>query len=51
VSTNKLQAFFDKHLKGIDNGREKTPKVRMTVLKYGESNPEENTVVKDKGHE
>jgi predicted acyl esterase len=46
-STDELQAFFDKYLKGMDNGWEKTPKVRMTVLKYGESEPEENIVVKD----
>jgi predicted acyl esterase len=46
-STDELQAFFDKYLKGMDNGWEKTPKVRMTVLRYGESDPTENIVVPD----
>lgn len=46
-STDELQAFFDKYLKGMDNGWEKTPKVRMTVLRYGESEPTENIVVSD----
>ncbi|KAK8074155.1 hypothetical protein PG994_005054 [Apiospora phragmitis] len=37
-----LMQFFDHFLKGEDNGWEKTPKVRMAVLKFGKSDPLEN---------
>ncbi|KAG4414117.1 hypothetical protein IFR04_012769 [Cadophora malorum] len=30
-----LQRFFDRYLKGIDNGWEKTPKARVSILTYG----------------
>jgi predicted acyl esterase len=30
-----LQRFFDRYLKGIDNGWEKTPKARISILTYG----------------
>ncbi|CBQ69125.1 conserved hypothetical protein [Sporisorium reilianum SRZ2] len=36
-SIDDLAKFFDRYLKGIDNGWEKdTPKVRLSLLKYGE---------------
>ncbi|SPO03694.1 related to cocaine esterase [Cephalotrichum gorgonifer] len=35
-STDELQKFFDRYLKNIDNGWEKTPKVRVSVLTYGD---------------
>ncbi|KAL2831608.1 Alpha/Beta hydrolase protein [Aspergillus pseudoustus] len=34
-----LLSFFDRFLKGEDNGWEQTPRVRMAVLRYGESDP------------
>lgn len=42
-----LFQFFGRYLKGEDNGWEKTPKVRMAVLKFGTSDPIENLVVDD----
>lgn len=30
-----LQKFFDRYLKGIDNGWEMTPKARVSILTYG----------------
>ncbi|KAK4569464.1 hypothetical protein LTR86_003227 [Recurvomyces mirabilis] len=39
-----LMQFFDHYLKGANNGWEKTPKVRMGVLKFGKSKPLENVV-------
>ncbi|KAL4937437.1 hypothetical protein BDV06DRAFT_215898 [Aspergillus oleicola] len=39
-----LLAFFDRYLKGINNGWEDTPRVRMAILKYGESAPLNNIV-------
>ncbi|KAH8602375.1 Alpha/Beta hydrolase protein [Bisporella sp. PMI_857] len=42
-----LFQFFDHFLKGQDNGWEKTPRVRMAVLKFGASEPIENMVVED----
>ncbi|KAJ9121210.1 hypothetical protein QFC24_004885 [Naganishia onofrii] len=39
-SMDELTAFFDKFLKGQDNGFEKdTPKVRTTVLRFGDNDP------------
>jgi uncharacterized protein len=32
-----LQAFFDKYTKGIDNGWEKTPKVRVSILRFDQA--------------
>ncbi|KAL2128963.1 hypothetical protein VTI74DRAFT_8402 [Chaetomium olivicolor] len=39
--------FFGRYLKGEDNGWEKTPKVRMAVLRFGTSDPVENIEVDD----
>lgn len=38
-SIKELGDFFDRYLKGIDNGWEETPKVRMTVLRFGNQSP------------
>jgi predicted acyl esterase len=46
-SADELQAFFDRYLKGIANGWEKTPKVRVTTLKFGDRDPELGIVVAD----
>ncbi|KAK1688983.1 Alpha/Beta hydrolase protein [Colletotrichum godetiae] len=35
-----LFAFFDRYLKGVDNGWEKTPKVRMSLLRFGQKIPQ-----------
>lgn len=42
-----LLQFFDHFLKGADNGWEKTPRVRMAVLKFGKEPPLENVVEED----
>ncbi|KAL4789226.1 Alpha/Beta hydrolase protein [Aspergillus venezuelensis] len=42
-----LLAFFDRYLKGVENGWESTPKVRMAVLRYGESQPLDKIVEED----
>jgi predicted acyl esterase len=42
-----LFQFFGRYLKGEDNGWEKTPKVRMAVLRFGTADPIENMVVDD----
>ncbi|KAJ5363867.1 alpha/beta-hydrolase [Penicillium cataractarum] len=39
-SRDELASFFSKYLKGEDNGWEKTPKVRMASLNYGNMPPE-----------
>ncbi|KAL4878105.1 alpha/beta-hydrolase [Aspergillus karnatakaensis] len=39
VSRDELGAFFDKFLKGKDNGFETTPRVRMALLRYGDRDP------------
>ncbi|KAL5002754.1 Alpha/Beta hydrolase protein [Aspergillus recurvatus] len=46
-ATTELLSFFDRYLKGIENGWEATPRVRMAVLKYGESSPLANIVEPD----
>ncbi|KAL3440803.1 Alpha/Beta hydrolase protein [Aspergillus insuetus] len=48
-SKNELMSFFDHYLKGIDNDWEKTPKVRMAVLRFGNKTPQsyENIVEED----
>ncbi|CAH0033309.1 unnamed protein product [Clonostachys rhizophaga] len=38
-SRDELASFFDKYLKGLDNGWEKTPRVRMSVLRFGDNEP------------
>ncbi|KAL4876426.1 Alpha/Beta hydrolase protein [Aspergillus karnatakaensis] len=42
-----LLTFFDRYLKGIENDWESTPRVRMAVLRYGESAPLANLVEPD----
>ncbi|OQD89046.1 hypothetical protein PENANT_c003G07138 [Penicillium antarcticum] len=42
-----LVSFFDRYLKGVENGWEPTPRVRMAILKYGEKAPLENLVEDD----
>lgn len=42
-----LMTYFDRYLKGIDNGWENTPKVRMAVLRFGETESISNLVVED----
>ncbi|CAI4219842.1 unnamed protein product [Parascedosporium putredinis] len=42
-----LFQFFGRYLKGEENGWENTPKVRMALLKFGQSDPIENIVVPD----
>lgn len=46
-SAEELQAFFDRYLKGIENGWETTPRVRTAVMKFGQSDPESGIVVDD----
>ena len=46
-ANTELVQYFDHFLKGIDNGWEKTPRVRMGVLKFGEQAPLENVVEED----
>lgn len=38
-SRDELAAFFDKFLKDKDNGFEKTPRVRLSLLKFGDQDP------------
>lgn len=38
-SRDELAQFFGHYLKGEDNGWEKTPRVRMSVLKFGDTEP------------
>ncbi|KAL5333700.1 Alpha/Beta hydrolase protein [Aspergillus crustosus] len=42
-----LLSFFDHYLKGVDNDWESTPRVRMAVLRYGETTPLANIVEPD----
>ncbi|KZL75671.1 x-pro dipeptidyl-peptidase c-terminal non-catalytic domain-containing protein [Colletotrichum incanum] len=44
-----LFTFFDHYLKGVENGWEKTPKVRMALLRFGNKAPQaiENIVEDD----
>ncbi|WWC64332.1 uncharacterized protein I303_106942 [Kwoniella dejecticola CBS 10117] len=47
-SNDDLQGFFDTFLKGEDNGwRERTPKVRVTVLQFGRKEPINDIIVPD----
>lgn len=38
-SRDELAAFFDKFLKGKDNGFEKTPRVRLSLLRFVDKEP------------
>ena len=42
-----LLSFFDRYLKNIENGWESTPRVRMSMLKFGEEAPVENIIEED----
>ncbi|KAH8662228.1 X-Pro dipeptidyl-peptidase C-terminal non-catalytic domain-containing protein [Xylariales sp. PMI_506] len=42
--TQELIQFFDRYLKGLNNGWEKTPKIRMAALRFGQNDPIENIV-------
>lgn len=47
-STTSLSKYFDRYLRGIDNGWERdTPKVRWATLKFGDDHPEHDIVLKD----
>lgn len=46
-ANEELTLFFDRYLKGIENDWESTPRVRMAVLKFGETAPLENVVEED----
>lgn len=46
-STDELQAFLDRYLKNIDDGWEKTPRMRVTILRSGEKDPDHGIVVDD----
>ncbi|KAH8198731.1 hypothetical protein TruAng_007095 [Truncatella angustata] len=39
-----LMQFFDRYLKGIENGWEKTPQVRLAALRFGQNDPIEDIV-------
>lgn len=38
-SRDELASFFDKFLKGKDNGFDKVPRVRLTLLRFGDKDP------------
>lgn len=44
---DELLQFFDFYLKGTQNSWEATPKVRMAILRFGESDPISNIVEED----
>jgi len=46
-SVEELFSFFDRFLKGVDNGWESTPRVRVAALRFGEKDPIENIAVPD----
>jgi predicted acyl esterase len=46
-SVDELLTFFDRYLKGIDNGWESTPRVRLSLLRFGDADPIENISVAD----
>lgn len=46
-SVEELLAFFDRYLKGLDNDWESTPKVRMSLLQFGDRGPLDEVVVQD----
>ncbi|KAI0153592.1 Alpha/Beta hydrolase protein [Pestalotiopsis sp. NC0098] len=41
---DELIQFFDRYLKGTENGWEKTPRIRLAALRYGQNDPIENIV-------
>ncbi|KAF7596864.1 hypothetical protein BBP40_011909 [Aspergillus hancockii] len=46
-SMRELGVFFDRYLKGIENGWEKTPKVRWSALQFGDREAIDNIVLED----
>ncbi|EIT74923.1 Alpha/Beta hydrolase protein [Aspergillus flavus] len=46
-SMEELTVFFDRYLKGIENGWEKTPKVRWSALQFGDREAIDNIVLED----
>lgn len=42
-----LMSFFDRYLKGVDNDWEKTPRVRMSLLRFGDRDAILNVEVED----
>lgn len=46
-SNDELLAFFDRYLRGISNDWEKTPRVRMAVLRFGLKPPSAGIVEED----
>lgn len=46
-SMDELGHFFDRYLKGIDNGWEQTPKVRWSVLQFGDQPAIDNVVLEE----
>ncbi|OJJ07525.1 hypothetical protein ASPVEDRAFT_56881 [Aspergillus versicolor CBS 583.65] len=46
-SMDELLVFFDRYLKGIENGWEKTPKVRWSALQFGDREAIDNIVLED----
>ncbi|KIV99695.1 uncharacterized protein PV09_08628 [Verruconis gallopava] len=46
-SNVELGKFFDRYLKGIENDWEKTPKVRWSVLRFGDREAIDNIVLED----
>ncbi|KAJ6021571.1 hypothetical protein N7540_007075 [Penicillium herquei] len=44
---DELLKFFDRYLKGIENDWESTPRVRMSILKFGEAAPLDNIIESD----
>lgn len=46
-SNEELAVFFDRYLKGLDNGWEKTSKVRWSVLQFGDKEAIEDVELED----
>ncbi|KAL4892486.1 Alpha/Beta hydrolase protein [Aspergillus ambiguus] len=46
-SEQELFAFFDRYLKGTDNGWEKTPKVRWSALRFGDRPAIDDIILED----
>lgn len=46
-SNEELAVFFDRYLKGLENGWEKTPKVRWSVLQFGDRKAIDDIVLDD----
>lgn len=43
TSVDDLDRFFERYLKGVDNGWENTPRVRVSMYRYGERVSEANS--------